>query len=598
MAAAVKPVIYQLVVRYFGNTNTTNQRNGILAVNGCGRFADISTAALASLKALGITHLWLTGCLRQATLTDYAAYGMPADDPDVVKGVAGSMYAVRDYFDVCPDYAVNPATRMAEFEALVQRIHQAGMKVLLDLVPNHVARGYHSVVKPQQDFGLGDNQAQFFARDNHFFYLPGTKLTLNHPSGWNPPGVVFDGQFAPEDGSPGHTPKVTGDNCARASPSTNNWYETVKLNYGFNFQNGVKDFTPRPRTWDLVDQLLAYWQAKGVDGFRCDMAHFVPLEAWQYLIASARSAARDPDCLFLAEAYPASDGAIPVHNLDDLVNAGFTAVYHSDAYNALKRIYQGTGSQDGYDGTITWLSPPQRDSRLGYLENHDERRIASAVEPGRGTGDSGFGSFEAGYQLAPLQVLFGRGPVLFFNGQEVGEPGAGAEGFSSDDGKTTPFDYWCMPEFARWVNGHAYDGGGLSPAQQDLRRYYAALLALCQDPSVRGDGYWGLKYFNRGSQFSACPDDLYTFARFQSGSGRLLVVVANFRPNSTVTGRVGIPDALAAAAGLAANVTVSLILDRTGAVNVPVAEQTRQSLTDTGFPISVPNQTAQVYVLE
>ena len=215
MTTALKPVIYQLVVRYFGNTNATNQRNGTLAINGCGRFADITASALASLKALGITHVWLTGCLRHATLTDYSALDMPADNPNVVKGIAGSLYAVRDYFDVCPDYATTPQNRMAEFEALVTRVHEAGMKVLIDFVPNHVARGYHSVIRPGQDFGVGDDQSKFFARDNHFFYLPGTQLTLTHDPNWNPPGIVFNGRFPPEDGSPGHTPKVTGDNCAR-----------------------------------------------------------------------------------------------------------------------------------------------------------------------------------------------------------------------------------------------------------------------------------------------------------------------------------------------------------------------------------------------
>jgi glycosidase len=180
MPAMPKPVIYQLVVRYFSNTNGTNLRNGSRAVNGCGRFEDVNVAALAGLKDLGVTHVWLTGCQRQATSTDYTAFGMPADDPNVVKGIAGSLYAVRDYFDVCPDYAANPAARMAEFEALIQRVHQAGMKVLLDFVPNHVARGYHSVVKPELDFGLGDNQMLFFARNNHFFYLPGRQLTLTH----------------------------------------------------------------------------------------------------------------------------------------------------------------------------------------------------------------------------------------------------------------------------------------------------------------------------------------------------------------------------------------------------------------------------------
>jgi glycosidase len=393
MRTAVKPVIYQLVVRYFSNTNSTNQRNGTLAVNGCGRFAEITAAELQSLKQLGVSHVWLTGCLRQATLTDYSALGMPADDPDVVKGIAGSMYAVRDYFDVCPDYAENPANRMADFEALVKRVHAAGLKVLLDFIPNHVARGYRSVVRPEEDFGNGDDQSRFFAKDNHFYYLPGTQLTLSHFYGWNPPGVTFDGKFLPEDGSPGRTPKVTGDNCASASPGVNNWYETVKLNYGFNFQNGATAFTPPPRTWGLVDRILAYWQAKGADGFRCDMAHMVPLEAWRYLLGNAKM--RDPDCLFLAEAYPGGGNDIPVKNLDDLLAAGFDATYHSDAYNALKRIYQGRGSQDDYDDTITHLSESQRGARLGYLENHDERRIASPVQGNRSEGDSGFQSAAA-----------------------------------------------------------------------------------------------------------------------------------------------------------------------------------------------------------
>jgi glycosidase len=595
MPTAVKPVIYQLVVRYFSNTNLTNQRNGTLAVNGCGRFTDITAAALQSLKDLGVTHVWLTGCLRQATLTDYSALGMPADDPDVVKGIAGSMYAVRDYFDVCPDYAVTPANRMAEFEALVGRVHAAGLKVMIDFVPNHVARGYGSIVKPLDDFGTGDDQSRFFAKDNHFYYLPGTQLALSHFSGWDPPGVAFDGKFLPEDGSAGHTPKVTGDNCASASPGVNNWYETVKLNYGFDFRSGATEFTPPPRTWDLVDRILTYWQAKGVDGFRCDMAHMVPLEAWRYLLTKAKT--RDPGCLFLAEAYPGGGNDIPVKNLDDLVAAGFDATYHSDAYNALKRIYQGRGSQDDYDGTITHLSESQRSARLGYLENHDERRIASPVVLNGSEGDSGFQSAEAGYQLAPLQILFGNGPVLLYNGQEVGEPGAGDEGFSSNDGRSTTFDYWCMPEFAKWVNGRTYDGGGLSPAQTDLRRFYAGLFALCQDPSVRG-AYWGLKYFNRSTQFGACPDDLYTFARFESGAGRLLVVVANFRPNGSVDGRVGIPAALAAAANLPASVTVRLVLDRTGTTNVTVAEPSRLTLVDQGFAVSVPNQSANAYVIE
>ncbi len=334
-----------------------------------------------------------------------------------------------------------------------------------------------------------------------------------------------------------------------------------------------------------------------MDGFRCDMAHLVPRQAWQYLIGNARQPERDPECYFLAEAYVPSGMASPVLDLNELTAAGFNAVYHSHSYDALKRVYQGAGSTDDYDRVVTGLATDERPTRLAYLENHDERRIASAIEPGRGPGDSGFGSMAAGYQLAPLQFLFGGGPVLLYNGQEVGEPGAGAEGFSSGDGRTTTFDYWCMPQFARWVNGHAYDGGGLSADQQALRQFYAHLLALCQDPAIRGAGYWGLRYFNRSARFADCPDDLYTFARFEDGGGRLFLVAGSFRPNATVEGRVRLPAELADLVRLPERVTVRLVLGRGGARHDLVAEVPRAALTTDGFAVSVPNQTTHVYLV-
>lgn len=594
----IKPVIYQLVVRYFGNVNTTNQTDGSLAVNGCGRFNDVSDKAIQSLRDLGATYLWLTGCIRQATLTDYSGSGMPADHPDVVKGLAGSMYAVRDYYDVCPDYAQQIPNRIAEFEALVRRIHQAGLKVIIDFIPNHVARAYHSVSNPTSDFGLHDDQSQSFSATNQFFYLPGRRLTLSRPWYWNPPGIIFDGQFPPEDGKPGHTPKVTGNNCACANPPDSSWYETIKLNYGFDFQSGTKVFVPRPATWDLMDGILAFWQAKGVDGFRCDMAYYIPVEAWKYLISAARSTGRDASCLFIAEAYPGGGNDVPVHDLDDLIAAGFDAFYHSTAYDKLKQLYQGHASLDDYDQTITPLSDVQRPCRLAYLEEHDERRIASSIQPNESNSASGFGSAEAGYQLAPVHYLFSRGPLLFFNGQEVGEPGAGIEGFNRDDGRTTTVDYWCMPEFAKWVNGHLYDGQVLSQSQKNLRGYYRDLLALCQDVSICGDGYWGLRYFNRTDRFGDCPDDLYTFARFVEGSGRLILVAANFRQGAGLSAPIRIPHELATTVALAPNVTVRLVLDRTGSRNSLIGQFLLDELKATGFTVSLLNQTSCVYLIQ
>jgi len=590
MSAAAKIVIYQLLPRYFGNT---------LAINGCGRFADIDRAAVAALGQMGATHVWLTGCARQATLTAYPELGLAADDPDIVKGIAGSMYAVRDAFDVCPDYATNPAERIAEFKLLIERIHAAGLKVLVDCVPNHVARGYHSINHPEWDFGLGDDSGRFFDPANHFFYLidpPGQQLRLTRPAYWSPAGFAFDGLYAPEDGGPGRVPKASGDNCTSPAPTKDNWYETVKLNYGSNFADGASDYNPRPRTWDAMDRVLAFWQSLGADGFRCDMAHMVPGEAWQFLIDRAKS--RGSGCYFLAEAYPTGDRSYPVRSLEALIDAGFDAVYDCDSYNALKRIYQVCGSQDDYDRVVSSRSASGRATRLEYLENHDERRIASPVVYNASTGDSGFGSAAAGYQLAPLQLLASSGPVIVYNGQEVGEPGAGFNGFSSEDGRSTTFDYWTMPEFAKWVNGHAYDGGQLSAEQESLRAFYADLLALCQDPSVCGSGYWGLKYFNCNGRFADCPDDLYSFARFADASGRLLIVVANFRPSADVQGQLRIPAELAATAGLSANVTVRLVLDRDGRNDAVLANQSATSLATAGFQVNIPDQSANVYAIE
>lgn len=597
--STLKPVIYQLVVRYFGNTNLTNARDGTRDVNGCGTFADINDAALASLREMGVTHIWLTGVLRQATLTDYPELGLPADDPDVVKGIAGSFYAVRDYFDVCPDYARDPKNRLAEFDALIQRIHSAGMKALIDLVPNHVARGYASVVKPELSFGEGDNAGVFFDPQNHFFYLvnpPGQALKLTKPAYWNVPGKTFDGAFALEDGTPGHTPRATGNNAATSTPSLYDWYETVKLNYGFDFTTGERRYTPRPRTWDLIDQILAYWQARGVDGFRCDFAHYVPAEAWSFLIGRAKQ--RDPDAYILAEAYPWEGSGDPVTDMQQLVDAGFDAVYHDDSYNKLKRIYQGTGRQDDYSGAMVALSPERRRHSVEYVENHDERRVASSIVYNTGWGDSGFGDMRAGYLIAPLQYLYGPGPVLFYNGQETGEPGAGFEGYGGEDGRTTLFDYWTMPTFAQWVNDHRYDGGQLSTQQKRLRAFYADLLNFCQDPSIRGSGYWGLKYHNRPELFPDCPADLYSFARFADQSGRLAIVVGNFNRRDTVTGKIRIPQGLADLAKLPADVCTTLVLDCAGKQDRSIAELPREHLIERGFEVSIAPESASVYIIE
>ena len=147
-----------MLPRLFGNENNTRKTNGTLAENGTGKFSDLSTPVLEGFRSDGFTHIWLTGIIQQATATDYSQQGQPSDDPDLLKGIAGSPYAIRDYFDVCPDYADNPARRMEEFTALASRMKAAGLSLLIDFVPNHVARSYWSDVRPNLSFGANDRR--------------------------------------------------------------------------------------------------------------------------------------------------------------------------------------------------------------------------------------------------------------------------------------------------------------------------------------------------------------------------------------------------------------------------------------------------------
>jgi glycosidase len=544
----MRPVVYQLAVRLFGNIKGTNEWDGDMATNGVGKFAHIDRTAIAEIKDLGATHIWLTGVLQQATHTDYSHIGEPADDPDILKGKAGSFYAIKDYFDVSPDYALDPERRMAEFEALVDRIHAADMKVIIDLVPNHVARSYASTVKPELDFGADDDTSQFFDPQNNYFYLvdpPGQALSIPEPEHWpRPPGA--DGTYERENNTgdpPGDVPKVTGNEVTTAELSVNDWYETIKLNYGYDFTTGEGHYDPVPDTWEKMDQILAYWQDKGVDGFRCDFAHLVPVEAWKYLIERARE--RDPEVYFVAEAYEGSGGP-PGFSFSNFVQVGFDAIYDAEVYHLVKGIYCcGNWAND-----IDEMLPGDfMFSRLiRFAENHDETRIASPLVEGTNSHNSGFGGFEQGKPAAGMLYLLGDGPLLLYNGQEVGEEGAGSEGFSGEDGRTSIFDYWTMPRMAEWVNGYAFDGGGLDADRKALRAWYKRLLALAQKPGIASGNIYSLQAANRDDDAYSSGQWLYSFMRYDTARDAVWIVVANFGDQSFDFG-LKIPDEAAQFAG-------------------------------------------------
>ncbi|WP_448520604.1 alpha-amylase family protein [Rhodoflexus sp.] len=527
-----KIIIYQLLVRLFGNQNTTNKFYGSKEENGVGKFNDITPAALRGIKELGTTHVWYTGVIEHATMSDHTALGIPMDDPDVVKGRAGSPYAIKDYYDVCPDLAVDPTNRMAEFEALIERTHAEGLKVLIDFVPNHVARSYRSDAKPTGivDLGEQDDRTKAFSPQNNFYYLPGQDFRV--PAEYQlPDGVRIegkDGVFAE------HPAKATGNDVFSAAPSVDDWFETIKLNYGVDYVNNrTKYFTPSPDTWLKMRDILLFWAAKGVDGFRCDMAEMVPVEFWEWCIPQVKR--QFPQLVFIAEIYNPNE-------YDNYVQKGkFDYLYDKvGLYDTLKAVIQGRTSAN--DIPKNWQRLGILNNRmLRFLENHDEQRLPSPF--------FAIDSYK-GIPLMAVSAMLNSGPVMIYFGQEVGEPGAGAEGFSGEDGRTTIFDFWGVPMHQRWMNGGKFDGGQLEDWQKTLRANYVALLNFVRKNEAITDGkLYDLQQANHQGKAAGYDDARqYAFLRF-TDQQRLLIVV-NFDAFAGKDFRLRIPDAAWTAMGL------------------------------------------------
>ncbi|HEX5790790.1 MAG TPA: alpha-amylase family glycosyl hydrolase [Luteolibacter sp.] len=536
-----RPVIYQLLVRTFGNHHPDFTPNGTIGQNGCGKFADINDRALVSLAEMGFTHLWLTGVLEQATTSAYP--GIPADDPLVVKGRAGSPYAIKDCFDVSPDYAVVPARRLQEFGELLTRCKKHGLRVLMDFVPNHVARSHRSDQRPDLDFGKGDDPTKFFARDNHFFYLQphhsggGPPLRLPRPDG----GPLA---YAPE----ARCGKVTGNNAITWTPSLHDWFETVKLNYGHDFTHGRDTShlpgpnapaSDVPRTWRTLNDVLAHWQNLGVAGFRCDMAHMVPLEFWRWIIRRCRE--RDPECLFIAEAYDNDPAKLCDGNvLDELLRAGFDAVYDDPIYDILEGILDDGKWANDLD--ILTFTGARFHRSLRYAENHDEVRIAN---PGVWGGHG----MKIGKPVTALLFGMGSGPLMIYHGQEVGEAALEPWGYGGHNGRTSIFDYGRLPELSKWYHDGLCDGAMLSDEQRQLREWYGKLIHALKARAFTRGCFYGLNHANKHNEAYGRLDGedvsghwLYSYLRRDSQSGSAYLVVVNLHPDRLMQGvRIRIP---------------------------------------------------------
>ena len=511
--------IYQLFVRTFGNKNTDPVFDGDKAQNGCGTFANINDKALESLKALGITHIWLTGVIRHSSMTSYPELGIKATHPQITKGKAGSPYSIMDYYDIDPDLAVNPQNRMEEFEETIARIHEKGMKVIMDFIPNHLAREYKSLNKPYdvEEFGEYDNKNVSFSKDNNFYYCPGLELIVpSQQTTDNGQQTLFSASqhlsisVTQYQENPA---KASGNDVFSPAPSVNDWYDTVKLNYGVDYQNNnTKHFDTIPNTWYKMLNIMQYWCEKGVDGFRVDMAEMVPVEFWCWSINELRE---NYDAIMIAEIYQP-------HLYKEYVNAGFDYLYDKvGLYNTLENIYRYGQRAD----TITnvWNSlQGLGDVMLRFMENHDEVRLASK----HFVGDA----FKALPAVA-MAALMNRGPFMIYNGQESGEDAEGAVGFSGDDGRTSIFDYAVMPKHQKWMASGYFDGSDFTDEQRRLYDFYKKILnfRLTSDAINKG-AFYDLMWVNPWySNFD--PQYVYAFLRYFNND-RLLVVI-NFNQNES-----------------------------------------------------------------
>lgn len=503
-----KFIIYQVLPRLFGNQSTKNIQNGSIEENGCGKFNSITTKALLEIKKLGTTHIWYTGILEHATQTDYQSFGIKKDHDGVVKGRAGSPYAIKDYYDVDPDLAENVDKRMKEFENLIKRTHSADMKVIIDFVPNHVAREYASDAKPQGicDLGENDNSDWHFSPLNNFYYLPHQEFRPQFDCG--------DYHEYPA--------KATGNDQFTATPGINDWYETIKLNYGVNYvEGGQKQFDPIPDTWLKMRDILLFWASKNMDGFRCDMAEMVPVEFWDWVITQVKSLY--PDIIFIAEVYN------PQEYRNYIFTGKFDFLYDKvGMYDSLRNIV--SNGHSATEITHSWQALHGiEDKMLHFLENHDEQRIAS---------DFFCGDAKKAFPALIVSVALTHAPFMIYSGQELGEPGMDSEGFSGFDGRTTIFDYWAVKSLQDWMNKGKFDGKKLSEQQTEIYAFYKKLLNLSvKEKAIAQGEMYDLCYANHhNSAFNPHKH----FAFFRKYEDEIILGIVNF-DDSTADIHINIP---------------------------------------------------------
>ena len=505
-----KVIIYQMLPRLWGNIGGENIKNGTLKDNGCGKFSSIDTISLEYLRSLGVSHVWYTGIIRHATAED--SDGCTPSSADWVKGRAGSPYSITDYYDVNPYLADEPENRMEEFHKLVERTHAAGLKVIIDFVPNHVARDYgrfaaaHPAPTGMAALGESDDKSVHWKDSNDFFYYPGIPLAL-----------PIQNQTYME------MPAMASGNSYTSSPGVNDWYDTIKLNY----------CDSHTETWEKMYDIVNFWAGQGVDGFRCDMVELVPQAFFKWLISRIKK--DRPNLLFVAEVYQKTLYSKYIREI------GFDLLYDkSGIYDTLRAIVEKNAKDSGVPvedwqsaKRITWNWQSLGDLQpymLNFLENHDEQRFASDF----------FGCDARNSYAALYTALYmNNAPFMLYAGEEVGERGMDNEGFSGRDGRTSIFDWWAPSSLTRLYKYIHGEKKALTPEEETmLDTYRKALKFAAEDNAVSKGTFYDLCYCNYASD-GFNPDRHFAFLR--DFEDETLLIVCNFSKNDADM-KISIPE--------------------------------------------------------
>ena len=505
-----KIIIYQMLPRLWGNIGGKNIKNGTLKDNGCGKFSSIDTISLEYLRSLGVSHVWYTGIIRHATAED--SDGCTPSSADWVKGRAGSPYSITDYYDVNPYLADEPENRMEEFHKLVERTHAAGLKVIIDFVPNHVARDYgrfaaaHPAPTGMAALGESDDKSVHWKDSNDFFYYPGIPLAL-----------PIQNQTYME------MPAMASGNSYTSSPGVNDWYDTIKLNY----------CDSHTETWEKMYDIVNFWAGQGVDGFRCDMVELVPQAFFKWLISRIKK--DRPNLLFVAEVYQKTLYSKYIREI------GFDLLYDkSGIYDTLRAIVEKNVKDSGVPvedwqsaKRITWNWQSLGDLQpymLNFLENHDEQRFASDF----------FGCDARNSYAALYTALYmNNAPFMLYAGEEVGERGMDNEGFSGRDGRTSIFDWWAPSSLTRLYKYIHGEKKALTPEEETmLDTYRKALKFAAEDNAVSKGTFYDLCYCNYASD-GFNPDRHFAFLR--DFEDETLLIVCNFSKNDADM-KISIPE--------------------------------------------------------